>query len=72
MSNDKSQNLPKTKDLDTMLEEVQVEWDCRDNECPEGWYGVSVDDEGGIIAYFRDEVDAYRYRLDYINRKLNP
>jgi hypothetical protein len=36
------------------------------------WYGVSTDDDGGIIAYFRDEKDAFRFRLDYINRKLNP
>lgn len=37
-----------------------------------GWYGVSTDDAGGIIAYFNNENDAFHYRLDYINRKLNP
>lgn len=26
----------------------------------------------GILAYFANELDAYRFRLDYINRLLNP
>ena len=34
------------------------------------WYAVCNDN--GIIAYFGKEVDAYRFRLDYINRILNP
>ena len=38
----------------------------------EDWFGVSVDYEGGIIAYFRDVDDAFRFRLDYINRQMNP
>lgn len=33
------------------------------------WYAVS--DDSGIVAYFHDENDAYRYRLDQINRELN-
>lgn len=37
---------------------------------PSNWYAVSNED--GIVAYFRDEVDAYRFRLDMINRTLNP
>lgn len=37
---------------------------------PEDWYAVS--DTDGIIAYFADETDACRFRLDYINRILNP
>jgi hypothetical protein len=38
---------------------------------PKDWYAVSVDDEG-IIAYFQHERDACRFRLDWINRQLNP
>lgn len=60
--------------LDDWLDAVSVHapamWE---NELgPVGWYAVSVDDEGGIVAYFRDSTDAYRFRLDYINRRLNP
>lgn len=39
-------------------------------EGPKGWYAVSNDD--GIIAYFGDEADAFRWRMDMINRELNP
>ena len=58
--------------LDELLELVQVDepymWE---NEVgPKGWYAVSNDE--GIIAYFCNAVDAYRFRLDYINRQLNP
>ena len=34
------------------------------------WWAVSSD--LGIIAYFGSDVDAFRFRLDYINRILNP
>jgi len=34
-----------------------------------GWYAVETDQ--GIIAYFAEEQEANRYRLDYINRILN-
>ncbi len=37
---------------------------------PDGWWAVT--DNHGCIAYFRNAVDAFRFRLDYINRKLNP
>jgi hypothetical protein len=33
------------------------------------WWAVSTD--LGIIAYFGSEVDAFRFRLDYINRIVN-
>ncbi|RDJ35733.1 MAG: hypothetical protein DWQ19_13020 [Crenarchaeota archaeon] len=36
-----------------------------------GWYGVSTGNEG-TIAYFKKESDAFRFRLDLINLKLNP
>ena len=34
-----------------------------------GWFGVVTD--LGIIAYFGNEREAFRFRLDYINRILN-
>jgi hypothetical protein len=34
-------------------------------------YAVGTDDDG-LIAYFLRKNDAYRFRLDYINRLLNP
>ena len=35
------------------------------------WCAV-VDENDGIIAYFLNATEAFRFRLDYINRKLNP
>lgn len=35
-----------------------------------GWYAVSTGDDG-IVATFRAEHDAYRFRLDLINYWLN-
>lgn len=61
--------------LDELLEQVQVqeiEEDCAElnnNMGLIGWFGV-VNDEG-IIAYFGEERDAFRFRLDYINQILN-
>lgn len=58
--------------LDDWLEAVQVHdpgmWENEDG--PKGWWAVSNED--GIIAYFGDEVSAFRFRIDYINRKINP
>jgi hypothetical protein len=34
------------------------------------WWAVADDD--GIIAYFNSESEAFRYRLNLVNRKLNP
>lgn len=61
--------------LDELLDEVQVQE--IDEEVSEinntngiiGWFGVANDK--GIIAYFGDERDAFRFRLDYINQILN-
>lgn len=36
----------------------------------EGWWAVSNQD--GIVAYFKSEIDACRYRLSEVNRMLNP
>jgi len=60
------------KTLDQWLESVQVltpgMWS---NETgPANWYAVAHDD--GIIAYFGNQTDALRFRLDYINHQLNP
>lgn len=60
------------KSLEEWLEAVDVldpgMWE--NDTGPENWYAVANDD--GIIAYFGEERDAYRFRLDYINRQLNP
>jgi len=58
--------------LDDMLQEVSVEDPCFRDESGDisTWFGVS--DERGIIAYFGSETDALRFRLDLINRRLNP
>jgi len=58
--------------MDDLFEEWQVSppgmWE--NNSGPLEWYAVSNND--GIKAYFGDEVDACRWRLDMINRELNP
>ena len=68
--------------LDELLEEVTV-MPCSDmvdnfvegeplhnlNSILDGWY--AVDTPIGIIAYFGNEVEAFRFRLDIINRILN-
>lgn len=63
-----------SKSLDELLEDWTVcppgTWE--NDYGPKGWYAVSSADDGGIIVYFRDEADAFRYRLDKINRILNP
>jgi hypothetical protein len=37
---------------------------------PKDWWAVSNED--GIKAYFGDEADAFRWRMDQISRELNP
>lgn len=67
------------RDLDEWLEEVSVHGpEDRDNAVeagntgwPDGWWAVS-DPDLGIVGYFLRETDAFRFRLDWINRKLNP
>jgi hypothetical protein len=60
----------KDKSLDELLEEISVldEWD-NQTKGLEGWFAVTTD--LGIIAYFGEESEAFRFRLDYINRILN-
>ena len=36
-----------------------------------GWFYVASGDYG-VLAYFPAETNAFRYRLDVINQKLNP
>lgn len=59
--------------LNSLLDKVSVhgpgQWE--NEEGPKEWFAVSVDDDG-IIAYFMNEADAFRFRLDAINRTLNP
>lgn len=64
--------------LDLLLEDVQVEppgtTDAPEVNGPKtmrDWWAVSTS-ELGIIAYFANEADACRFRLDYINGLLNP
>jgi len=78
--------FPKSRYYDYELEEVEIDdlFDLLDNVTvhapgqwhndigPKDWYAVSSDEFGGIFAYFQHENDAFRFRLDYINRKLNP
>ena len=62
-----------SKTLDNLLEEIFVMepgmWSNDDG--PSDWYAVGTDDLG-IIAYFYNEDQAYYWRLDQINRALNP
>lgn len=65
------------KNLDELLEEYSViPVDDLDNyeDVPahkhlKGWFGVV--DNDGIQAYFSTELEAFRYRLNLINLKLN-
>ena len=58
--------------IDQLLEDIEVRppgyWENDDG--PDGWYAVATTD--GIVAYFANEVDAFRFRLDMVNRILNP
>lgn len=60
-------------DLDTLLEVIAVDapglWE--NDIGPKDWWAVSHADRG-IVAYFERENDAFRFRLDWINRLLNP
>jgi hypothetical protein len=56
-------------DIDDLFEIIAVDapglWD--NEHGPKGWWAVSHADVG-IVAYFMDETDAFRFRLDWINR----
>ena len=58
------------------LEEALQNWcvdepDMWENDTgPKGWWAVS--NTSGIVAYFDRPDNAYRWRLDMINRDLNP
>lgn len=57
--------------LDDLLEEFTVdeEWNNHTTRVLKGWYAFVT--PLGIIAYFGTKEEAFRYRLDYINRILN-
>lgn len=63
------------KDLDYYLQEINVQEVDEElvelNKIPNlvGWFAVV--NEEGIIAYFGKEKHAFKFRLDYINNKLN-
>jgi hypothetical protein len=69
--------MPKALDLETALEIVSVHDDreaavaAGNTYWPVGWFAVSIDTRG-VVAYFEREEDAYRFRLDTINRLCNP
>lgn len=66
-------------DLQFLLDEITVHdpdnrgaaWTGGNKNWPEGWWAVSSG-RNGIVAYFAFEADAFRFRLDWINRLLNP
>ena len=57
--------------LEQLLDEVQVieEFENEATGILSGWFAVANNE--GIIAYFGNEKDACRFRLDYINQILN-
>ena len=65
------------RNLDDWLDEIHVvDRDTLDPKDIRWWdpqfqYGVSHP-EDGIVALFVKESDAFRWRLDYINRQMNP
>lgn len=60
------------RNLNDLLEDIDVMppgmWENDDG--PKGWFAVANDE--GVTAYFCKEADAFRFRLDLINRILNP
>jgi hypothetical protein len=67
--NESLENL-KDLSLDELLEEISVldEWE-NQTKGLDGWFAVCTD--LGIIAYFGEKSEAFKFRLDYINRILN-
>ena len=63
----------KVCDIDSLLEEIQVlepyAWNNQASKALLEWWAVSTD--LGIVAYFGCELDAHRFRIDYINRIMN-
>jgi hypothetical protein len=62
------------KDLTELLDEICVQLIDGNDADPvhkalDGWHGVS--NQEGLIAFFGTEEEAFRYRLDFINRVLN-
>ena len=73
-SNKRDSNKLYNKTLDQLLDEITVIplEGCIElsNSYEHCW--CAVVDDNGIVAWFKDSTDAYRYRLDLINRLLNP
>lgn len=60
--------------LDDALESISVHPQVEPDDYHDitGWYPVSTDHHGGVVAYFGDETLAYAFRLFLINAALNP
>lgn len=65
-----NEEIKRAVNLELALEMVQVSPVYGDDPVV-GWFSVATSDDG-IIAYFHKESDALRFRLDLINRWLNP
>lgn len=65
-------DCPPHASLDDLLERWCVHYPgmWENDTGPNGWWAVSNDD--GIVAYFGNERDAFRWRLWMINRDMNP
>lgn len=65
-----NEEIKRAVNLELALEMVQVS-PVHGDDPVVGWFSVATSDDG-IIAYFYKESDALRFRLDLINRWLNP
>jgi hypothetical protein len=65
---------PVRSTLELLLEQWDVldpgMWENDQTKTLGDWYAVTGPD--GIVAYFGNETDAFRFRLDKVNRILNP
>ena len=67
----KNQTCEEKKDLDYWLGEITV-WLPGELEPPHPQELFAVDTwDGGVVAYFINKSDAFRFRLAEINRRLN-
>ena len=64
------QTCEATNDLDYWLDEITVFFpDDLEPPHPQGWFAVETPE--GVVAYFINKSDAFRFRLAEINRRLN-
>lgn len=65
-----NQTCEAKKDLDYWLGQITV-WLPGELELPHPQELFAVDTPMGVVAYFINESDAFRFRLAEINRRLN-